>query len=452
MVAGIVFGILVLLYFCLMGYWTFLLVKYPEPTYADEMHTVTTGDIWKIRLYRRRPRSRKGEPVLLLHGAGGNHLSFELPHGQALADVLAGRGFDVWLLDVRGCRSGEPAFGRSKARVTIDDYLIHDLPATLAYIRKITRSPQVHWVGHSLGGMLLYAYELAFGAEWIASGATLGSPPGFKGMNWKKHSVVVAALRLLGRSLVEGTLRALAPLTPWLRPQLRELPVNYDNLHPACGPGTFVHALDMTPPLVARELDRWAAEGVWRMAGGQLDVQGNLDKLRLPLLLLYGAGDPFVPLDQAQAFFNALPANDKEMRILGKEYGCVADYSHIDLTFAANGRDEVYGPIADWLEAHPIKKSELTDKALEAMTIPRHVRTWDREPSQAVGDETKHARGKTGTASKTKEKARTKSPAKANPASKTSGRKSKAGPAKKKAAKRPKTAPKRRPSPPENEG
>ena len=69
---------------------------------------------------------------------------------------------------------------------TVDDYVLLDIPAALDYIRKTTGFSQVHWVGHSMGGMLLYAYDALFDGGAVASGITLGSPIGFQNVKFHR--------------------------------------------------------------------------------------------------------------------------------------------------------------------------------------------------------------------------------------------------------------------------
>jgi hypothetical protein len=136
------------------------------------------------------------------------------------------------------------------------------------------------------------------------------------------------------------------------------LPINWDNMDPRLGPEIMIHLLDLPAPKVGAQMDEWAATGTWIMRDGTLDVTANLNKLRTPLFALFARSDPFVPLKRAEAFFNALPNDDKQTVLLAKANGYSADYSHIDMAFARNGREEVYEPIIEWFREHPIKKTK----------------------------------------------------------------------------------------------
>jgi hypothetical protein len=114
----------------------------------------------------------------------------------------------------------------------------------------------------------------------------------------------------------------------------------------------FFNILEMIPPRVADTLSLAAAKNQIRLNDGQADYISGLKTLQVSLLCVYAANDPFIPQDNAHAFFEALPKNDKEILTLSKANGCEQDYGHVDVVLGANGRNEVYGRVANWLDAH----------------------------------------------------------------------------------------------------
>ena len=335
------------------GYFMLLLMHYPEPARADEVHTVHTEDGWQIMLHRRRPRHGHGEPVLLCHSLSSNHLNFEIPAGESVTDVLVEAGYDCWGIDTRACRSAVPPRGVRKGSATIDGALLKDLPAAIAFIMEKTGYPKVHWIGHSLGGMLLYAYALRFGADHIASGVTWGSPPGFKGMRYRKRAAL-NVVALFAHGIMEYFMRVLIPLATRLHPKTHLLPINWDNVHPNLSNAELFYSVELPAPRFAIQMDAWTSSGTWIMCDGTLDVQERLPELTIPLLAVFGAKDPLVPLHKAKAFFDSLAHEDKKMLVLSQQNGCEMDYNHMELAFARNGRHDLYEPIAAWLAAHPI--------------------------------------------------------------------------------------------------
>ena len=85
---------------------------------------------------------------------------------SSLAVYLAERGHDVWVLELRGHGRSTPkptwletvlAQGRNEGGSwSIMKYIDHDLPSAIQYVRNHTHAKKVHWVGHSMGGIVLY--------------------------------------------------------------------------------------------------------------------------------------------------------------------------------------------------------------------------------------------------------------------------------------------------------
>ncbi len=353
-------GLIVLAY----AYWVWLLAMYPEPVPADEIHWVTTRDLWKLRVYRRRPASGEGEPVLLCHGLGSNSLSLLVPPGESLADDLAAHGYDCWIVDYRGDRSAVPPYGRRPSAVQFEDYLMLDLPAVIEHIRHETGYDRVHWIGHSMGGMLLYAYELAHGTARIASGVTLATPPGFRN---SKHPgrPVLGRLVAWTRGLSAFIVRGCAPYARWFRPGQAEGLFNWDNLHPDVGPTHLFHLLDVPPGKLLMQMNDWTLRKEWRLAGEDRDLCDLLPGLRTPLFSVFTARDPFTSPDAARAFYDSLEMTDKRFLMLSEDAGASTDYAHSELVFAPRSAEEVFAPIAEWLAAHPIAQAETADDVPE---------------------------------------------------------------------------------------
>lgn len=324
-----------------------------KPRASTDVHTVMCDDGWRIKLFRYRPKEDGGEPVLLAHGAFSNHHNWDTPPGSCLIDVLTEAGYDCWAIDFRGCRTAIPAPGKRRGDAALDDYVMQDIPAALDYIRVRTGFARVHWVGHSMGGMLLYAYDCVHGPDWIASGTTLGSPPGFARFRMRRHAALLA-LGSVARSLLEAYARLGLIVAYGLRLKQNYAPIHWQNLHPEISVARMIHLVDIMPARVAAELESWAIHNVWRMNKGTVDINAGLRHLRVPLFAIFAKTDPFVSADTAIEFFEGIPHRDKKMQFLSKEAGCVEDYNHVDLALSREGRREVFEPILDWIKSHPI--------------------------------------------------------------------------------------------------
>lgn len=340
---------LVILFFL---YWFFLRLIYPAFERADEFHYVPTRDGWQIKLFRYKPRIESpGEPVLLCHGAFANHHNFDIPKNGSLADFLAEAGLDCWLMDYRGDRSVKPAPKQKRNNATVDQYLLEDIPSAVTYIKQQTGYEKVHAVGHSMGGMLLYAYDLTFEDADMASLSTLGSPVGFEPLAHKRMPRLLWMIRRFPRTSARVQ-RMLCQFVSLFHVSNAAFPVNWSNMPKGLGAHDFFHAVDLLPWQVAGALDRWAGTNEWHMCNGELDVVASLPYLATPLLAIYAEKDLFTPPEYVQAFFDSIKEKDKQIHILSVERGHEADYNHIDLAMGPHARQEVFAPILEWIEMH----------------------------------------------------------------------------------------------------
>ena len=98
-------------------------------------------------------------PVVIFHGLGSNIYSVDLPLARhSLAQFIAARGYDVWDLNLRAQGAGDIRSSNPQDwDFSVDDYALRDVPAVIDFVRNTTgQKPFV--LGHSMGGMILYAY------------------------------------------------------------------------------------------------------------------------------------------------------------------------------------------------------------------------------------------------------------------------------------------------------
>lgn len=362
-----------------------------EEPQADEIHTLTTGDGWRIKLLRRRHSGEPGEPVFICHGMSANYRNLATPPGASLTDFLVEQGYDCWLIDLRGNKLSEPPPGTKRHEATFDGYVMQDVPAALDFIRDATGYAQVHWVGHSLGGMIVYAYEVAHGRDRLASATTLGSPTGFDHAYAESQSALFTLMTWFP-ALAERYEQALMPIIGWFKPRLRLMPINWKNVHPDVGPKDFYNLSELPPLPVARTMMDCALHRYWAVNNDTINVLAGLKTLRTPLFVIVAARDPLAMPSQVREFFDALPSEDKRYLELSEANGYSADYDHIDLAFARNSREEVFQPISEWIAAHPAKRSTGPATKKEALeeagaSVPSEKRARVAATPEPVGAE-----------------------------------------------------------------
>lgn len=344
----------VVLFGTFRGYYFLLESMYPERIRTNEKHYVTTSDLWQIRLCRHRAGRIQGEPVLLVHGFCSNQTLFAEPPQQCLVDYLVNRGFDCWCVELRGTRSSRVPFGQDLDAVCMEDYLLKDLPAAVKHIQRITGHAQVHWVGHSMGGTLLYAYAQYHGTEAVASGVTLGSPVDASGRDGLHFPNVSTRFARFWPSGAAYLFRAYVPLGiklgfgSWIS-------ANFDNLASGAGTHLFFNMFERPSTRALEQIIALLSQESYTFMDGKLDLREGFKSMELPLLLFCGQKDPFLTVRSAQDLAACLPRRQHMLRVLSVNHGCTADYAHIDLLVGKDAARDVFEPIADWMAAHPAK-------------------------------------------------------------------------------------------------
>jgi len=343
---------------------------------AREIHTILTPDGWRIRLFRYRKGGSSGEPVLLVHGYTSNHWNLTLPQGESLADFLVEKGYDCWAIDLRGNRTSLPPTGTPRHRATYDGYVMQDLPAAISFIRRSTGYDQVHWVGHSMGGMLLYAYELAHGREMIASGTTIASPPWLEAFWTKTQDRLVWFMETMPL-VFEILKRAATPIFAWIKPHYSLVPIRWGNLNPKFGVAEFFNAAEQSSGPVTRTFEECAKHRYLAVDNDRVNVLAGLNNLETPLLVMASPMDPIAPISNLKSFFDRLPSPDKRFVELSNAAGCAMDHSHVDPPFARNAASEVFTPIADWMVAHPARRAKHIEEPapVEGAPVPAKSRS-----------------------------------------------------------------------------
>lgn len=310
-----------------------------EPTMVpDEIVLTETEDGWTLPL---RHYEAEGPPVILVHGMWANHYNWDYRPEISLAHHLQQEGFDVWVAGLRGDPMTEAPGWWEARQFTFDDHAEHDLPALIETIKAETGREQVLWVGHSMGGMLLYAY-LRDHPEDIAAAVTVSSPAAFehasakyRAARWVRHLLVGPRVRA---SRVGALLRAMGPDSP-----IYEQVSGQGNIPWALGSTMSKHAVVDLP----RQFVLHAGE--WIETGAVVDTDGEpwIEPRDVPVLALAGGGDETVhALDVAHI---CEVYTDCEFELVSRSAGYARDYGHVDILVGLSSRDDVYPTISTYL-------------------------------------------------------------------------------------------------------
>lgn len=322
----------------------------------DEVHFATTADGWTIALHRYSPEKTMEEarPVILCHGLGANRFNFDLGEGRSLACYLRDRGYDTWVVDLRGAgHSSRPRwFNRFSYGWTIDDHIEFDLPAAIGLVKELTGAEAVNWVGHSMGGLVMYAY-LARGGEGIGSVAAIASPGYFGGDGLKMPYVgLIRLFTWLPAFHFEYLARGAAPFVASVAPWLDRMTINAGNMGRPTIARALVNLVSDISMGVMRQFIRSMKAGCFMSADGSRRYQDDYGKITVPMFLGVGSRDGLVGKRAVQKVFEAVSSEDKRFKVFGREHGNLIDYGHGDLLVGDRAEQDVFPEIEAWLSDH----------------------------------------------------------------------------------------------------
>lgn len=343
--------------FILIGYfWGWL---YDAPTSQDETAYFRAYDGWRLAVHHYKSEGEMvGLPVILCHGMSANRYPFDLPGASSLARYLKRHGRDVWVPELRGSgMSDRPGIFVADVPYawTFEDHLRKDLPAVISYILERTGAPAVHWIGHSMGGMLIEAHLATQDGHGIASAVAIGSPTGFEQvrmlafpilakLTWLLRYTHVPPMPFIGRFIIPLAHKLPRPLLGLFHPP---------NIEPRlAGRVVALASTLVTSGTLWRDFARYVETGTFSPKNGRPYVE-KLSESPVPLFVIAGSKDRMAPPEAVvNAHDTSRDKGERATLIFGKASGCVEDYGHMDLLIGPRVETEVFPVLRRWLQDH----------------------------------------------------------------------------------------------------
>ncbi len=329
----------------------------PLPATA-QAHRAKTADGWELAMVRYPATvPSTGRPVLLVHGIAANARNMDLDEHHSLARWLASQGREAWTLSLRGTGDSDEADGKDrKSGYSFDAFWQLDLPAAVDFVRAMTGAESVDYVGHSMGGMVLYAY-LSQGGQGIHAGATLGSPTkldwgtnseamiekgfGFVPDGWALWTAVGAhAVVGLQGLQAEGPFERLFYVTGNTTVESWKRLIAYGTADISGGVASQFVKLVVTANFVS--------------ADGEKDFRRDLAHVTTPVMVVAARLDRLALTPAVYDGYRAL-GGPKEWLLISRANGALAEYGHMDLVVGERASTEVWTPVLQFFNRHAAK-------------------------------------------------------------------------------------------------
>jgi lysophospholipase len=255
----------------------------PQPTSGSPQYqteTAQAADGVCLRSFAWLPAKASPRGVVVVtHGIRDHALRYE-----SFARKLTEQGFAVYAQDLRGHAHS----GGDRQRFDSMVQMVAD--ADIVVSRAMQRHPGLPTfvLGHSLGGLITTAYAQSHADKVrgvVLSGAALKPPLSVSGFEI-------------------GLARFIGSIAPGLALQkIDDSEFSRD---------VAVMAKLRDDPLVVR--DKLPAASVVTAVNGMDEVRKNVDRLKMPLLILHGTGDKVNPIEGSQELNQTAPSIDKTLK------------------------------------------------------------------------------------------------------------------------------------------
>lgn len=287
---------------------------------------VEAADGWVLDVRRLPAEGPRRGVAVLGHAMMVDRRSLDRPAGEGFASLLAQRGWEVLLADVRGHGASGPTPAEGGAW-SYDDLVRLDLPALVDAARAACPGDFVWLVGHSLCGHV--------SAAAAGSGAYARPPDG--------HVLLAANVWMprLDRSRRRRALRSLnVAAFDLARRLVGHVPARRLGVGPADEAGPY-----------AADLVRMWRRDRWGSADGRFDYLEGLSRIRGPVLNVVGRGDRLLAhAVGARAWTDRIPG--AEFWLAGRgAHGLAFDPDHMGLVTDPRARP-LWAEVADWMQAH----------------------------------------------------------------------------------------------------
>lgn len=351
-----------------------------------ENFQIETKDGWTLNIWHYPPQKRqiRTYPIILCHGLSYNSMFWDLTEEVSLARYLQAAGYDVWSVDLRGAGlSSKPTLSKIKQLFrlnvsilnpigiknvpldllkinwTVDDHIMYDVPAVIDFVTKKTGSDKIIWIGHSMGGMIMFAYLGTHREDDRIAGFIAIAAPLY--LIRPTHDIFELLANqtnfvMLGNIATGANLRAIIGTVagPAFNTPIDSLFHNTENISPDVLHMLYYLCQEDISPGQLDQLIRFLREGHFKSIDGKVDYTLNISNINenIPILQIVGQLDNMAIPGFVLQIHNMLRSQDKTFRLFGRINNYRADYGHDDIVIGKHSKEEVFPYLLSWLKGH----------------------------------------------------------------------------------------------------
>lgn len=317
--------------------------------YRLSKYIIDNSDGWDLaceRLINTRTFNPHFSPALFIPGYGMNAFIFNYhPNGKSLAQYVADRGFEVWMINFRQMGRSRCYDHTREEEYSLLDIAKHDLNSTIRFITDNTSSKRgdIHFLSCSLGASIGFIYFAFFKEEKIRSFTNLGGP-----LRWIRiHPVIRMAfysptiMRNLKFRRSREVAKRLLPLigrTPLLSIYLHSKHIDMSKVD------EFIQTVEDPNRFINAEISEWMKKKDLIFEGK--NITAEFARFTKPLLCLIANSDGIVPPETVRYPLSVARSSIRDEIVVGNES---IKFAHADLYISIHAQKMFFEPFSDWL-------------------------------------------------------------------------------------------------------
>ncbi len=318
--------------------------------YQLSEYVIDNLDGWELllnKMINTKKFNRHLSPALFIPGYGMNAFIFNYhPNGKSLAQYVADRGFEVWMINFRQMGKSRCYDPSREEEYSLLDIARYDLQNTIKFIKENTRSirDDIHFLSCSLGASIGFIYFAFFGEKDIRSFTNLGGP-----LRWVKihpairiafySSTIMKNIRFKKSRELAKRFLPLISKTPLLSIYLHSEHIDMSKVD------EFTQTVEDPNRFINAEISEWMRNKDMIFEGK--NITEEFRKFTKPLLCLIANSDGIVPPETVRFPNSIANSSIRDEIVVGNDK---IRFAHADLYISMHAQKMFFEPFSDWLK------------------------------------------------------------------------------------------------------